>query len=75
MLLFQIIPFAYDQNKHNRPFYLSQRFSRGSLHEITQTTHVIYLYCLVFQSNVSDYDEELSRGMIPMERISHGTAI
>jgi PAS domain-containing protein len=34
-----------------------------------------YLYCPVFQSNVSNYDEELSRGIVPMERISHGSAI
>jgi hypothetical protein len=34
-----------------------------------------YLYCPVFQSDVSGYDEELSRGMVPMERMSHGTAI
>lgn len=34
-----------------------------------------YLYCPIFQSDLSAYDEELSRGIVPMERISHGTAI
>ncbi len=48
---------------------------------ILEASHLVfllrpyYLYCLVCQSNVSGYAEELSRGMVPMERISHGTAI
>ncbi|MEE9302512.1 MAG: PA domain-containing protein, partial [Thiotrichaceae bacterium] len=34
-----------------------------------------YLYWPIYQSNVSHYDEELSMGIVPMERTCHGTAI
>jgi transposase len=59
----------------------NHRISTGKLEAINckigtlQRNAYGYLYWPIYQSNVSHYDEELSRGIVPMERTCHGTAI